>query len=188
VIPHIEFTQAFAMMFVAILGTTITPYLFFSQASQEAEENVDKGKIQEISRDGRGGKEASGLGSIVIKSSNNKPKVSKKEVKMMRLDTATGMAFSQIIMWAIITTTAGSIHAHNVTNIQTADQAAKALEPLVKSFPYAGQIGKIIFSLGIIGTGLLAIPVMAGSSAYALSDIFGWKQGTRNSSRLKRET
>ncbi len=177
VIPHIEFTPAFAMMFVAILGTTITPYLFFWQASQEAEENVDKGKIQEISQDGQDGKSAAGGGSIVIKSSNNKPKVSKKEVKMMRLDTATGMAFSQIIMWAIITTTAGSLHAHNVTNIQTADQAAKALEPLVKSFPYAGQIAKIIFSLGIIGTGLLAIPVMAGSSAYALSDIFGWKQG-----------
>ena len=173
-IPHIEFTPAFAMMFVAILGTTITPYLFFWQASQEAEENVDKGKILEISQDD---KDAASGGNIVIESGNNKPKVSKKEVKMMRLDTATGMAFSQIIMWAIITTTAGSLHAHNVTNIQTADQAAKALEPLVKSFPYAGQIAKIIFALGIIGTGLLAVPVMAGSSAYALSDIFEWKQG-----------
>jgi len=95
----------------------------------------------------------------------------------MRIDTAVGMAFSQIIMWAIITTAAGSLHAHNIIDIQTADQAAKALEPLVKSFPHAGQIAKTIFSLGIIGTGLLAIPVMAGSSGYALSDIFGWKQG-----------
>ena len=87
------------------------------------------------------------------------------------------MAFSQIIMWAIITTTAGSLHAHNITNIQSADQAAKALQPLVKTFPNAGEIAKTIFALGIIGTGLLAIPVMAGSSAYALSDTFGWKQG-----------
>jgi len=95
----------------------------------------------------------------------------------MRLDTAMGMAFSQIIMWAIITTTAGSLHAHNITDIESADQAARALQPLVKTFPNAGEIAKTIFAFGIIGTGLLAIPVMAGSSAYALSDVFGWKQG-----------
>jgi len=154
IIPHIEFTPAFAMMFVAILGTTITPYVFFWQTSQEAEENVVKGKIKEISEDNKGGST-----SIV------RPKVSKKEVKMMRSDTAIGMAFSQIIMWAIITTTAGSLHAHNITDIQSADQAAKALQPLVKTFPNAGEIAKTIFALGIIGTGLLAIPVMAGSSA-----------------------
>jgi Mn2+/Fe2+ NRAMP family transporter len=104
-------------------------------------------------------------------------KISKKGVKMMRSDTAIGMAFSQIIMWAIITTTSGSLHTHNITDIQSADQVAKALEPLVKSFPNSGEIAKTIFALGIIGTGLLAIPVMAGSSAYALSDTFGWKQG-----------
>jgi Mn2+/Fe2+ NRAMP family transporter len=166
IIPHFEFTPAFAMMFVAILGTTITPYVFFWQASQEAEENVAKGKISEISENNKGGS-----GSIP------RPKISKKEVKMMRSDTAIGMAFSQIIMWAIITTTSGSLHAHNITDIQSADQAAKALEPLVKTFPNSGEIAKTIFALGIIGTGLLAIPVMAGSSAYALSDTFGWKQG-----------
>ena len=166
IIPHIEFTPAFAMMFVAILGTTITPYVFFWQASQEAEENVVKGKIKEISEDDK-------TASTII----NKPKISKKEVRLMRSDTAIGMAFSQIIMWAIITTTAGSLHAHNITDIQSADQAAKALQPLVKTFPNAGEIAKTIFALGIIGTGLLAIPVMAGLSAYALSDTFGWKQG-----------
>jgi Mn2+/Fe2+ NRAMP family transporter len=106
-----------------------------------------------------------------------KPKISKKEIKMMRSDTAIGMAFSQVIMWAIITTTSGSLHAHNITDIQSADQAAKALEPLVKTFHNAGETTKTIFALGIIGTGLLAIPVMAGSSAYALADAFGWKQG-----------
>ena len=96
---------------------------------------------------------------------------------MMRSDTAIGMAFSQVIMWTIIITTIGSLHAHNITDIQSADQAAKALEPLVKTFPNSGEIAKTIFALGIIGTGLLAIPVMAGSSAYALSDTLGWKQG-----------
>ncbi|MFZ0514824.1 MAG: divalent metal cation transporter [Candidatus Nitrosopolaris sp.] len=86
IIPHFEFTPAFAMMFVAILGTTITPYVFFWQASQEAEENVAKGKIKEISENN---KESSSI---------RRPKISKKEVKMMRSDTAIGMAFSQIIM------------------------------------------------------------------------------------------
>jgi NRAMP (natural resistance-associated macrophage protein)-like metal ion transporter len=156
-IPHIEFTPAFAMMFVAIIGTTISPYLFFWQASEEAEEDVAKNKIKEI---GKGN-----------------PKIAKKEIKLMREDTAIGMAFSQIIMWAILVTTAGSLHTHGITDIQSADQAAKALEPLVKTFPQAGEISKTIFALGIIGTGLLAIPVLAGSSGYALSDAFGWSEG-----------
>ena len=95
----------------------------------------------------------------------------------MRQDTAIGMAFSQLIMWSIMITTAGSLHAHGVTDIQTADQAAKSLEPLVKTFPQAGEISKTIFALGIIGTGLLAVPVLAGSSGYALSDTFGWREG-----------
>ena len=95
----------------------------------------------------------------------------------MRKDTAIGMAFSQIIMWDIITTTAGTLHIHGITDIQSADQAARALERLVKTFPNAGERSKIIFALGIIGTGLLAMPVLAGSSGYALSDAFGWNQG-----------
>jgi len=157
VVPHIEFTSEFAMMFVAILGTTISPYLFFWQTSQEAEEDLDKKKIKDIDV--------------------GKPDIAKKELKVMRADVATGMFFSQLIMWAIIVTTAGSLHTHGITDIQTSDQAAKALEPAVKSFPNSGEISKVVFSLGIIGTGLLAVPVLAGSSAYALSDVFGWKQG-----------
>jgi Mn2+/Fe2+ NRAMP family transporter len=78
---------------------------------------------------------------------------------------------------AIITTTAGSLHTHGITDIRSADQAAKALEPLLKTFAQAGQISKTVFALGIIGTGLLAVPVLAGSSAYALSDVFGWNEG-----------
>jgi NRAMP (natural resistance-associated macrophage protein)-like metal ion transporter len=157
VVPHIEFSPEFAMMFVAMLGTTISPYLFFWQASEEAEEEVKKKKIPEIN-----------VGA---------PQVTKKEIKIMKADVAIGMFFSQLIMWSIIVTTAGSLHNHGITDVQTSEQVAKALEPAVKSFPYSGQISKVIFALGIIGTGLLAVPVLAGSSAYALSDAFGWKQG-----------
>jgi Mn2+/Fe2+ NRAMP family transporter len=145
------------MMFVAMLGTTISPYLFFWQASEEAEEEVKKKKIPEIN-----------VGA---------PQVTKKEIKIMKADVAIGMFFSQLIMWSIIVTTAGSLHNHGITDVQTSEQVAKALEPAVKSFPHSGQISKVIFALGIIGTGLLAVPVLAGSSAYALSDAFGWKQG-----------
>ncbi|MDE1845516.1 MAG: divalent metal cation transporter [Thaumarchaeota archaeon] len=156
-IPHVELTPAFVMLFVAIFGTTISPYLFFWQTSEESEEDVAKNKIKEI---GEG-----------------KPKTRKKEIILMRKDVAIGMGFSQAIMWFIIITTAGTLHVHGLTNISTADEAAQALEPLVKTFPHAGELAKTIFALGIIGTGLLAIPVLAGSSAYALSEEFGWKEG-----------
>jgi Mn2+/Fe2+ NRAMP family transporter len=156
-IPHIEFTTDFATLFVAILGTTISPYLFFWQASEEVEEEVNHHKIKEF---GKG-----------------KPKVSKKEIKSMIKDTAVGIGFAHFITWAIIITTAGSLHNHGVTDIQSAEQAAKSLEPLVKSFPNSGEISKSIFAIGIIGTGLLSIPVLSGSTAYALSDAFKWKEG-----------
>jgi len=146
-----------------IFGATLTPYAFFWQASEEAEEDVAKHKITEINRVG------------------NSPKISKKEMMLMRSDVTIGMALSQLIMWAIITTTATTPNANNITDIQTADQAARALQPLVKTFPDAGEISKTIFALGVIGTGLLAIPVMAGASGYALSDAFGWKEGLNKS-------
>ncbi|CAN5453976.1 Nramp family divalent metal transporter [soil metagenome] len=155
--PHIEFTPQFAMMFVAMFGTTISPYLFFWQASEEAEEEVKEKKIPEIN-----------VGT---------PQVSRKEVKLMKADVATGMFFSQLIMWSIIVTTAGSLHSQGITDVQTSEQVAKSLEPAVKSFPHSGQIAKIIFALGIVGTGLLAVPVLTGASSYALADAFGWKQG-----------
>jgi NRAMP (natural resistance-associated macrophage protein)-like metal ion transporter len=156
-IPHVEFTEDYAMMFVAIFGTTISPYLFFWQASEESEEDVAKHKIKDI---GQG-----------------KPKISRKEIKIMRMDVAVGMAFSIMIMSSIVVTTAGSLHARGITDISTAQEAAQALQPLVKTFPYSGEIAEVIFALGIIGTGLLAVPVLAGSSAYAISDTFGWKEG-----------
>jgi len=113
IIPHIEFSSDFIMLFVAMFGTTISPYLFFWQTSEEVEEDVAKNKIREI---GKG-----------------KPNISKKEIRMMRQDVAIGMFFSQFITWTIIITTAGSLHINGITNIQTADQAAQALQPLVNT-------------------------------------------------------
>jgi Mn2+/Fe2+ NRAMP family transporter len=95
----------------------------------------------------------------------------------MRMDVAVGMASSIIIMSSIVVITAGSLHAKGITDISTAEEAAKALQPLVKTFSYSGEIAEVIFALGIIGTGLLAVPVLADSSAYAISDTFSWKQG-----------
>jgi NRAMP (natural resistance-associated macrophage protein)-like metal ion transporter len=189
-VPHIVFNSQFAMMFVAIFGTTISPYLFFWQASEEAEEEVAKHKIKEVSGSGSATKSVDRTKSNSshgttrnnerdsnVKKENKKPKISKTELKMMRSDVAIGMGFSLSIMWAIIVTTGGSLHVNGNTDIQTADQAAKALQPLAKSFPYAGEIAKTIFALGIIGSGLITVPVLAGSSGYALSDVFGWKEG-----------
>jgi Mn2+/Fe2+ NRAMP family transporter len=90
----------------------------------------------------------------------------------MRMDVAIGMASSIIIMSSIVVITAGSLHAKGITDISTAEEAAKALQPLVKTFSYSGEIAEVIFALGIIGTGLLAVPVLADSSAYAISDTF----------------
>jgi NRAMP (natural resistance-associated macrophage protein)-like metal ion transporter len=157
IIPSISFSSDYAIMFVAVIGTTISPYLLFWQTSEEAEEDVAKHRIKEI---GEG-----------------KPKVSPREIMSMKEDIGIGMFFSQFIMWSIIVTSAGSLYFSGITNVQTADQAASALEPLVKSFPNSGQIAKVIFAFGIIGTGLLAIPVLSASSAFALSDTFGWKEG-----------
>ena len=157
IIPSLTFSPEYAVMFVAVIGTTISPYLLFWQTSEEAEEDVTKHRINEI---GKG-----------------KPKVSPKEIMLMKEDIGIGMFFSQFIMWSIIITSAGSLYFAGITDIQTADQAASALEPLVTSFPNSGQIAKLIFAFGIIGTGLLAIPVLSASSAFALSDTFGWKEG-----------
>ncbi len=157
IIPSISFSSDYAIMFVAVIGTTISPYLLFWQTSEEAEEDVAKHRIKAI---GEG-----------------KPKVSPREIMSMKEDIGIGMFFSQFIMWSIIVTSAGSLYFSGITNVQTADQAASTLEPLVKIFPNSGQIAKVIFAFGIIGTGLLAIPILSASSAFALSDTFGWKEG-----------
>ncbi|MDW0323743.1 MAG: divalent metal cation transporter, partial [Nitrososphaeraceae archaeon] len=157
IIPSITFSSEYVVMFVAVIVTTISPYLLFWQTSEEAEEDVTKHRIKEI---GKG-----------------KPKVSPKEIMLMKEDIGIGMFFSQFIMWSIIITSAGSLYFAGITDIQTADQAASALVPLITCFPNSGQIAKLIFAFGIIGTGLFAIPVLSASSAFALSDTFGWKEG-----------
>jgi Mn2+/Fe2+ NRAMP family transporter len=119
IIPHFEFNSDFATMFVAILGTTISPYLFFWQASEEAQEDVAKNKIEGI---GKG-----------------RPKITIKDIMLMKEDVAIGMFFSIFITWSIILTSAGSLH-ESIMNIETADQAAEALEPLVHTFPNSGYI------------------------------------------------
>jgi NRAMP (natural resistance-associated macrophage protein)-like metal ion transporter len=150
-IPNISLNKEYLMNIVAILGTTISPYLFFWQAGEEVEEEVEDKKLYQMGR---------GI-----------PLVTNKDISKMRLDTIIGMFFSNIVMWFIIVTTASTLNVNGIFNIQTADQAALALKPL------AGDFAFILFTLGILGTGLLAVPVLAGSASYAISEAFGWKEG-----------
>lgn len=149
-IPHLELSRNTIFMVCAILGTTISPYLFFWQTSQEVEEQILGGKT-----------------SIKLRQSVT----TDKEIKKMRVDVWSGMFFSNLVMFFIIVTCAGALFTHGINNIQTAADAANALKP------FAGQYAFLLFTLGIIGTGLLAVPVLAGSSAYAISESLGWKQG-----------
>jgi NRAMP (natural resistance-associated macrophage protein)-like metal ion transporter len=145
VVPHIEWTAAYATGFVAILGTTISPYLFFWQAGQEIEEqHRHHAKPLCIT-----------------------PRDAGPELRRIRLDTLTGMAFSSVISIAIVFATAATLNAHGVTDIATSSQAAEALRPLAGPFAFA------LFALGIIGTGLLAVPILAGSAAYAVTEMVG---------------
>ena len=151
IVPHATLSKDYLMNIVALLGTTISPYLFFWQADEEVEEEIEEGKIR-----------AMGVGI---------PHVSIGDIKRMRLDTIFGMTFSNVITFFIIVTAAATLHVHGITDIQTADEAAKALEP------FAGQYATFFFACGIIGTGLLAVPVLAGSAAYAVSEVMSWKEG-----------
>lgn len=150
-VPVISLSRDYLMNIVAVLGTTISPYLFFWQAGEEVEEEVAAGKLRQ-------------MGAGV-------PRVTSRDVREMRLDTAAGMLFSCLIMWFIIMTTASTLHANQIFNVDTADQAALALKPS------AGNFAFLLFALGIIGTGLLAVPVLAGSASYAMAEAFGWKEG-----------
>jgi NRAMP (natural resistance-associated macrophage protein)-like metal ion transporter len=149
-VPTFSADPAFWTTVVAILGTTISPYLFFWQASQEVEDvRADPG-AQALVRT---------------------PRQAPREFERIRLDTAVGMAFSNLVALAIIITTAATLHVHGITEIETSAQAASALRPL------AGEFAFVIFALGIIGTGLLAVPVLAGSAAYALAEARKWPEG-----------
>lgn len=153
-IPNISFTKEYFMIMVALLGTTISPYLFFWQTSEEVEELVDTGVINKI-----GGK---------IK------RIFKKQIFDLRFDTLVGMFFSNLIMYFIIATTAATLHKNGIYNVDTAADAALALRPI------GGELSFVLFVFGILGTGLLSIPVLAGSSSYALSETLGLKEGLYN--------
>jgi NRAMP (natural resistance-associated macrophage protein)-like metal ion transporter len=143
-IPHIELNKDFIEMVVAILGTTISPYLFFWQATMEAED-VEHNKKQII--------------------------VDKQAIRNMRADVNTGMFASNLVMLFIILTTGVVLYNSGIREVNTVDQAAKALEPLAGKFSY------IFFALGVVGTGLLAIPVLSGSLSHMLAETFGWQEG-----------
>jgi NRAMP (natural resistance-associated macrophage protein)-like metal ion transporter len=134
---------------VALFGTTISPYLFFWQSSQEAEE----------------------VATTPAHSLKETPRAARKQFRRIRMDTLIGMAFSELISIVIIIATAATLHARGITNIQSAAEAAEALKPL------AGRFASLLFALGIIGTGLLSVPVLAGSAAFAVSETRGWKEG-----------
>jgi Mn2+/Fe2+ NRAMP family transporter len=147
VVPELEWNAAYATAFVAILGTTISPYLFFWQAGQEIEEQRRHH----------------------VKPLCVTPRAAGPELQRIRLDTLTGMAFSTIISLAIVFATAATLHAYGVRDITTSQQAAEALRPI------AGQFAFAMFAVGIIGTGLLAVPVLAGSAAYAVTEMAGFQ-------------
>ena len=150
VIPNFPLNRDSLILVCGILGTTISPYLFFWQSSQEVEEEILAGKT-----------------TIKLRKSITED----HEIKRMRTDVWSGMFFSNLIMFFIIMTCGLVLNKSGITDIQTAGQAAKALEPL------AGKHAFLLFTIGIIGTGLLAVPVLAGSAAYALSEARGWRQG-----------
>lgn len=151
IIPSISLTREYFLNVVAILGTTISPYLFFWQANEEVEEEVEFHKIR-----------AMGKGV---------PKITKIDIREMRLDTIIGMFFSQLVMFFIIVTTASTLGANGITSINTATDAAQALRPIAGNFTF------ILFALGVLGTGMLAVPVLSGSASYAISETLGWSEG-----------
>ena len=148
-VPSLSFTREQIFLMCAILGTTISPYLFFWQTAQEVEEEIAEGRITERSR----------------------RNASAEEMHFMRFDVIVGMFFSNVGMFFIILVCGGVLYAHGITNITTAADAANALRPL------AGDWAYFLFSTGVIGVGLLSIPVLAGSSAYAIAEVFGWREG-----------
>lgn len=156
--PHLEFNRDMIYLIVGILGTTISPYLFFWNTSEVVEDEVKEKRI----------KTSSGLGT---------PRISKSFIRKIRLDNIAGMSLASISAWFIVVACAAALHTHGITHIENANDAAAALEPLVQGFPHAGLIAKLLFSVGIIGIGLLAVPVLAGSSSYAISEALGLKEG-----------
>ncbi len=151
-IPHVEWTRSYLSVLVGILGTTISPYLFFWQAAQEVEEDRERGKVTVAQRRGS----------------------TDQELVAATKDVVTGMLFSNLVMYFIILTTAATLHAHGMKHIETAHEAAQALQPL------AGKGAYWLFTLGLLGTGMLGVPVLAGSCAYAIAEAARWRSASLN--------
>jgi NRAMP (natural resistance-associated macrophage protein)-like metal ion transporter len=150
-VPTITWSPEYLLNIVAILGTTISPYLFFWEADQEVEEEIAKGKLRRF-----------GFG---------RPRVTSADVRGMRVDTVLGMFFSNAVMFFIIVVASATLASQGITSIDTASDAVRALEPV------AGPFAALLFAIGIIGVGLLAVPILAGSAAYAVAEIFRWREG-----------
>jgi NRAMP (natural resistance-associated macrophage protein)-like metal ion transporter len=152
VVPRVTFSKDQILLICAVLGTTITPYLFFWQTSQEIEDEIADGKTTLASREGSG----------------------PEAVRKMRVDVWSGMFLSNMVMFFIVAACASVLYTHGITNINSTKDAAEALRP------FAGNATYYLFAIGILGVGLLAIPVMAGASAYAISESLGKRQGLNN--------
>ena len=148
-LPQIQFTGEYITTIVAILGTTISPYLFFWEASEEVEEEKSEGR----------------------KSVGQRRGATDEEIKKEKIDTITGMVFCNVVFYFVIVSAGATLHVTGQTNIQSATEAAQALRPL------AGNLATVLFAVGLIGAGLLAIPVLTGSAAYAVAETFGWRSG-----------
>jgi NRAMP (natural resistance-associated macrophage protein)-like metal ion transporter len=155
-VPHLAWGRDELVALVALLGTTISPYMFFWQASQEAEDEHER------------------PGAMPLLEA---PEQARGEMRRIRFDTYIGMGFSNVIALFIIVTAAATLNAHGVTDIRTSAQAAEALRPLAGDFSFA------LFAAGIVGTGMLAVPVLAGSAAYALAETLGWPSGLARTPR-----
>lgn len=160
-VPHIQFNKTYIAILVALLGTTISPYLFFWQSANRLEEMRD----------------APELGSLPETLAMRSRSRARLKQRTSRLDVFSGMAFSNVVMFAIIATTAATLHVHNVTNIQSAAQAASSLKP------FAGALASVVFALGFIGSGLLAVPVLAASGSVGVSGLLGKDWGFSRSVR-----
>jgi NRAMP (natural resistance-associated macrophage protein)-like metal ion transporter len=147
-VPHLQWKTEYLTTMVALFGTTISPYLFFWQAAQEVEELKADPDAEPLKK---------------------APEQIRPQLHRIKVDTAIGMGFSNLVAWAIMLTTAVTLNAHGILDIQSSAQAASALRPI------AGDLAFFLFSMGIIGTGLLAIPVLAGSAAYAMAGAFNWR-------------
>jgi NRAMP (natural resistance-associated macrophage protein)-like metal ion transporter len=158
-VPQVEWSSAYIATFVGILGTTISPYLFFWQAAQEVEEERKIGRHTVEEREG----------------------ATDEELRKSRTDVLTGMFFSNLVMYFIILTTAATLHAHGERTIDTAQQAAEALKPL------AGNGAYLLFTLGLIGTGMLGVPVLAGAAAYAVAEASNWRGTLEDKPRLAKK-